>query len=64
MKITKEITTKITITGDTNYISWTFDPEWKCIEFDSNMPHYKSDEDWEFYYRSIKRMLKELHDNT
>jgi hypothetical protein len=57
-----EIHKKIRISDDDRWISFSFDSEHVCNGVGTNMPYKKTEEDWDFYQKAIKRMLKELNE--
>ena len=60
MKVTKYITQELEVTEGLRQMTFKIDNYGTCIGFDSNLPHRKKLDDWEFVYKAIKRMLKEL----
>lgn len=60
MKVSTETSKEITISEGERYATWTMNADWECKDFDTNMPYEKSSEDWEFYWKAIRRMLQEL----
>lgn len=58
--ITKKIEQTIIASEGKNYISMTFDSNFKCIGYDSNLHYKKSVEDWKLNIRLIKKILESV----
>ena len=60
MNVITEISKKIKVQEDERWVVFEMDSDWKCVGFDTNMPYEKTSDDWEFYAKAIKAMLKKL----
>jgi len=60
MKLTKEITITIEVTEKERFLAFSFKGG-EMVEYDSNLPYEKSPDDWNFYWKAIKKIMKEFN---